>query len=152
MRLWTIHPRYLDGKGLVALWREALLAKAVLSGRTRGYHHHPQLSRFRAQPDPIRCVDTYLAAVHGEACARGYRFDGSKIGRPRTPQRLAATTGQLAYEWRHLRRKLRTRSPAWEREIRAVVIPDPHPLFMIVPGPVAPWERARARLGREDHQ
>jgi hypothetical protein len=152
MRLWTVHPRYLDGKGLVALWREALLAKAVLCGRTRGYHHHPQLARFRAQPDPIACVDTYLAAVHGEAHARGYRFDRSKIGRSRSRRLLAATTGQLAYEWRYLRRKLSIRSPAWAREIRAVLSPDPHPLFMIVPGPIAPWERARSRPGREDQR
>ena len=30
MRLWTLHPKYLDAQGLVALWREALLARAVL--------------------------------------------------------------------------------------------------------------------------
>jgi hypothetical protein len=152
MRLWTVHPRYLDGKGLVALWREALLAKAVLCGRTRGYHHHPQLARFRAQPDPIACVDRYLAAVYGEANARGYRFDGSKIGRPRTRRLLTETTGQLAYEWRHLRRKLRIRSPAWEREIPVVSSPDPHPLFVIVPGPIAPWERIPAVTRQEDHR
>jgi len=37
MRLWTIHPKYLDAKGLVALWRETLLAKHVLEGKTPGY-------------------------------------------------------------------------------------------------------------------
>ncbi|HKX52383.1 MAG TPA: pyrimidine dimer DNA glycosylase/endonuclease V [Nitrosospira sp.] len=37
MRLWTLHPRYLDTKGLVAAWREALLAQKVLSGLTSGY-------------------------------------------------------------------------------------------------------------------
>jgi len=30
MRLWTIHPKYLDRQGLLALWREALLAQKVL--------------------------------------------------------------------------------------------------------------------------
>jgi hypothetical protein len=43
MRLWSLHPQYLDPQGLVALWREALLAQAVLRGKTRGYKHHPQL-------------------------------------------------------------------------------------------------------------
>ena len=43
MRLWSIHPRYLDSMGLVALWREALLAQAVLRGETKGYKFHPQL-------------------------------------------------------------------------------------------------------------
>ncbi|HEU5178767.1 MAG TPA: pyrimidine dimer DNA glycosylase/endonuclease V, partial [Burkholderiales bacterium] len=32
MRLWSLHPKYLDARGLVALWREALLAQAVLRG------------------------------------------------------------------------------------------------------------------------
>ncbi|MDI3502728.1 MAG: hypothetical protein PWR13_285 [Archaeoglobi archaeon] len=27
MRLWSIHSKYLDAKGLVAVWREGLLAK-----------------------------------------------------------------------------------------------------------------------------
>lgn len=30
MRLWSIHPCYLDSKGLIALWRESLLAQACL--------------------------------------------------------------------------------------------------------------------------
>ena len=48
-------------QGLVALWREALLARAVLRGKTRGYRHHPQLHRFRAsatpvvEPQPVSC-------------------------------------------------------------------------------------------------
>ncbi|MEN6399799.1 MAG: pyrimidine dimer DNA glycosylase/endonuclease V, partial [Rectinema sp.] len=29
MRLWTLHPQYLDQKGLTAAWREGLLAKKV---------------------------------------------------------------------------------------------------------------------------
>ena len=37
MRLWSLHPRYFDSKGLTAAWREALLARAVLTGQTRGY-------------------------------------------------------------------------------------------------------------------
>jgi hypothetical protein len=32
MRLWSLHPRYLDAKGLQAVWREGLLAKKVLQG------------------------------------------------------------------------------------------------------------------------
>jgi hypothetical protein len=33
MRLWSLHPEYLDANGLVALWREALLAQAFLQGK-----------------------------------------------------------------------------------------------------------------------
>jgi hypothetical protein len=83
MRLWTLHPRYLDTQGLVALWREALLAKAVLDGRTRGYRHHPQLTRFRAHPASRAAINAYLAAIHAESEARGYAFDRGKVGRLR---------------------------------------------------------------------
>src|SRR5277367_3724614 len=79
MRLWTIHPQYLDPQGLVALWREALLARAVLRGQTRGYRHHPQLERFRAHASPRRAISAYLAAIHSEATERGYTFDKGKI-------------------------------------------------------------------------
>jgi hypothetical protein len=66
MRLWTLHPRYLDAQGLVALWREALLARAVLRGETRGYRHHPQLLRFQAHAQPRTAISVFLAGVHAE--------------------------------------------------------------------------------------
>ncbi len=141
MRLWTLHPRYLDSQGLVALWREALLAKAVLRGETRGYKHHPQLARFRAHTSPRSAINAYLAAVHAEATARGYAFDRRKIGPRRRVAPIAATSGQVAYEWKHLMKKLAVRNrrlhARWRRARRA----DCHPLFRRVPGPVADWER-----------
>src|SRR5579862_5032823 len=79
MRLWTLHPKYLDAKGLVALWREALLAQKVLRGKTKGYRHHPQLARFKAHENPVVALAAYLREVHKEAKRRGYAFDGSKI-------------------------------------------------------------------------
>src|SRR5208283_119241 len=111
MRLWTLHPKYLDARGLVALWREALLAQKVLSGATRGYRHHPQLIRFAGQKNPPATLAAYLAAVHEEAGRRKYRFDASKIGRRRVRGKLKETHGQLLYEWRHLKRKLKRRHP-----------------------------------------
>lgn len=141
MRLWTLHPRYLDPQGLVALWREALLAKAVLNAKTRGYRHHPQLVRFRAHASPRAAINAYLAAVHAEATARGYTFDRSKIGRVRRVTPIAVASGQVAHEWKHLMRKLAKRNPPlhrrWRRARRAAI----HPLFRRVRGPVADWER-----------
>jgi hypothetical protein len=141
MRLWTIHPRHLDAKGLVALWREALLAQKVLQGRTRGYKHHPQLKRFLATPRPVAAVATYLVAVHQEALRRGYEFDESKIASLKFRGRIAETRGQLRYEWNHLKRKLRDRAPAHHRICAALLSPDPHPLFRIVNGPIREWEK-----------
>jgi hypothetical protein len=141
MRLWTLHPRYLDPRGLVALWREALLAQQVLLGRTRGYRAHPQLTRFRARPDPAAAIAAYLEGVLVEAAARGYRFDAAKIGASGAVQKIAETEGQLRYEWEHLRAKLAARDPARHALLLRVRSPEPHPLFTIVPGPVRDWER-----------
>ncbi|MFC4554777.1 pyrimidine dimer DNA glycosylase/endonuclease V [Georgenia faecalis] len=139
MRIWSLHPRHLDRQGLTACWREALLAQAVLAGRTRGYRHHPQLERFRACPDPLAAIGAYLGAVAAEAGGRGYSFDVGRIDRAAQPVPLLdVTDGQLAYEWGHLRAKLAVRSP--ERLAALAGAPEPHPLFRVVPGPVAAWE------------
>jgi hypothetical protein len=143
MRLWTLHPKYLDPQGLVALWREALLARAVLRGETRGYRHHPQLQRFHEQAAARSAINAYLAAVLAEAETRGYAFDRRKVGPVRGRLVIRSTTGQLGYEWRHLLRKLKTRKPTLYRRWRGVESPDPHPMFRIDSGPVEPWERTR---------
>jgi hypothetical protein len=143
MRLWTIHPKYLDAAGLVAAWREGLLAQQVLRGRTRGYRFHPQLIRFKSHTEPRACISRYLRGVYDEARARGYRFDGSKIGRHSKGVVLSETLGQLLHEWRHLKRKLKLRAPEQFGRVRRVRKPDPHPLFRIVSGGVRTWERPR---------
>jgi hypothetical protein len=142
MRLWSLHPQYLDAKGLVALWREALLARAVLRGETRGYLHHPQLERFREHASPCSAINAYLAAVHDEATARGYHFDQTKVGPVGTIPTIPVTSGQLAYEWCHLQNKLAVRSPAVHAQWSEVTTPACHPLFRCEPGRVASWERA----------
>ena len=141
MRLWTLHPRYLDPKGLVALWREALLAQAVLAGATRGYRHHPQLERFRACRRPLAAIGAYLEHVRREAETRGYAFDGSRILEPGARNRLRASRGQIQFERRHLERKLAARHPDSLPRLRQGALAA-HPLFRIVPGGVAAWERA----------
>jgi len=142
MRLWTLHPRHLDAAGLVALWREALLAQAVLLGRTRGYTRHPQLQRFQAAADPVAPIGAYLRAVADEAKTRGYSFDVARILAPeRAVPRIVETKGQLLYEWEHLGRKLQRRSSAWYRDRVAGAQPAAHPLFRIVAGGVRDWER-----------
>lgn len=140
MRLWSLHPSALDARGLVALWREALLAQKVLRGLTRGYRHHPQLERFRAHPKPVAAIASYLGAVSEEAVRRGYHFDARKIGTGRTTVRIAVTRGQLAYERKHLLLKLKVRAPKDYAARRKRKI-GTHPLFRLTPGAVASWER-----------
>ncbi len=141
MRLWSLHPRYLDPQGLVALWREALLARAVLRGKTKGYRHHPQLDRFRAHPAPRAAISMYLRAVHAEAGERGYDFDASKVGAGRSGARIAVTQGQIEHEWQHLLRKLSTRNPSLYRRWRSVRAPECHPFMRKRAGEIEPWER-----------
>lgn len=147
MRLWSLHPRYLDTKGLVALWREGLLARAVLDGRTRGYQRHPQLERFRAHAAPLAAIDAYLAVVVEESLIRGYRFDAGKLGPVLAVEPIEVTAGQLALEWRHLGDKLALRSPDTLARWAGTAEPECHPLLRCVPGPVAAWERAQPGPG-----
>ncbi|WP_298458968.1 pyrimidine dimer DNA glycosylase/endonuclease V [uncultured Cellulomonas sp.] len=183
MRIWSVHPGYLDRQGLTACWREGLLVQKVLTGTTKGYRNHPQLRRFRAAGDgaamsepvpggegsgahvapapgltPGRhargtaldvvpddgagpAISTYLHGVVDEATRRGYTFDRTLVLGAAVPDlRLEVTDGQLAYEWEHLRAKLTVRSPEIGKLWADVVVPDAHPLFHVVPGPVAEWE------------
>lgn len=151
MRLWSVHPRYLDARGLTALWREALLARAVLQGKTKGYRHHPQLQRFRNHPAPRAALNAYLRAIHAEAEARGYSFSKRKLGPRRARVVLEVTRGQLRYEWQHLLRKLKARSPPLHVRWRRLAAPRAHPIFRIVPGGVAAWERTLSAVAARAH-
>ena len=148
MRIWSLHPKYLDALGLVALWREALLAQAVLKGKTKGYLHHPQLGRFRGSDSPAGSIVGYLRVVHAEAVTRGYDFNAAKIGRSRASGRIAVTRGQLDFEWRHLMNKLRTRDPKRRALLAGVRCPRPHPLFRVIRGGVADWEKGASSKTR----
>lgn len=140
MRIWSIHPKYLDVKGIVALWREALLAKNVLEGKTKGYKSHPQLNRFKAASAPVAAINQYLAAVYEEAERRGYHFDKNKINWEFEPIKINVTSGQMNYERQHLLNKLSVRDKEKYSELSKISILLPHPIFQIVDGEVEEWE------------
>ena len=141
MRIWSIHPKYLDSKGLVALWRETLLAKHVLEGKTSAYKHHPQLTRFTESTDPIVYINHYLISVYDEAVVRGYNFDRNKINVTSEPGKLTVSVGQVIYETEHLLNKLSVRDIQRFDQFKAVKLVKPHPLFVVVDGDIAKWER-----------
>jgi len=142
MRLWTLHPCYLDSKGLLALWREALLARDVLRGRTKGYRRHPQLERFRDHPAPDDAIAVYLWHIYQEARKRGYAFDAGKVRKPPAgTKRIAVNAGQVQYEVRHLAKKLAVRDAAKRRALCASAQVKLHPLFRVRPGALEEWER-----------
>ena len=140
MRLWSLHPGYLDSKGLVALWREALLAKAVLKGETRGYKNHPQLLRFKDSEYPVDLINRYLSHVFDEALCRGYDFDGKKIDPFMQIGELTVSDKQIEYELQHLLNKLRTRDKSGFKRLSSEENINPHPLFRIVAGEIENWE------------
>jgi hypothetical protein len=141
LRLWSLHPKYLDAKGLVALWREGLLAKKVLENRTRGYRNHPQLDRFRKLVSTLSYINAYLHYVCDEADQRGYKFDRSKLlQRVSEIPKAPVQSGQIAFEWGHLLNKLKTRSPEKYGIVKLIKNPNVHPIFKKVRGGVEPWE------------
>jgi len=142
MRLWSLHPKYLDAKGVVALWREGLLAKAVVQGRTRGYRNHPQLVRFRNHPKPVAAVNEYLHHVLREGQNRGYCFDQSKLMASGPVEPMAVTAGQLGYEFHHLLSKLKNSDPSRFDQLSRLEESEPHPVFIVIPGQTEGWEKA----------
>ena len=135
-----MHPKYLDTKGLVALWRETLLAKHVLEGKTKGYKNHPQLNRFKEAPAPLDCINQYLSVVYKEALRRGFNFAKDKIKWEFKPTTLTVTTGQLYYEKEHLLNKLILRDKAQYEVLLNETNFVPHPLFRVIEGEVEDWE------------
>ena len=145
MRLWTISFKYLDAKGLVALWREALLAKNVLAGLTKGYKNHPQLDRFYAHENALEAINAYLAEVYAQACTRGYKFDAAKVGEfdERNLAKIAVSRGQIEYEFAFLQKKLKSRDiKAYERNLSVKNI-EIASIFKEVEGGIEPWEKVK---------
>lgn len=143
MRIWSLHPKYLDCKGLVALWRETLLAKHVLEGKTTGYRTHPQLIRFKQAHSPVDCINHYLAQVYKEATERGYNFNRDKINWDINPSTLTVSHGQMKYETTHLLKKLRLRSSKSYLELVKETNVEPHPMLIVVEGGIEEWEQVK---------
>ncbi len=140
MRIWSIHLKYLDAKGLVALWRETLLAKNVLENKTKGYKKHPQLIRFKKSDNPLFAINQYLAEVHKEATSRNYNFNSEKIDWNFIPTKINVTDKQLEYEFAHLLKKLEKRDPERYKQIRDVDKIEHLAIFNLIEGDIEDWE------------
>jgi hypothetical protein len=152
MRLWSIHPKYLDKAGLVACWREALLAQVVLEGKTKGYKNHPQLDRFKKCENPINMIGKYLLQIYFEGKARGYKFDDKKINSYIGElEYFPVTEGQLDFEFKHLQNKLWNRdkrqwhinakdSERFSIDITVVQI-ESNSIFIVTQGKKESWEK-----------
>lgn len=141
MRIWSIHPKYLDTKGLLALWRETLLAKHVLEGKTKGYKNHPQLQRFKKTQNPIDSINEYLFYVYEQANERSFNFNKEKINFNFTKSELTVTKGQVEYERLHLLNKLKSRDINKFNEFSKIKEFELHPVFRLTEGDVEYWEK-----------
>lgn len=140
MRIWSLHPSLLDTKGLVALWRETLLAKHVLEGKTKGYTNHPQLNRFKATENPIFAINYYLSEVQKEAEKRGYNFDRTKIDWNFKPISIDVNDKQVEYEFQHLLKKLEIRDIQKFENLKNIKKIKLHPMFKEIKGEIEDWE------------
>jgi len=143
MRIWSIHPKYLDSKGLIALWREALLAKNVLECKTIGYVNHPQLDRFKNSQNPLEAINQYLSNVYDEAVVRQFKFDSTKFRKPNLSLLLEVSEGQIIFEFKHLLFKLKSREINLYEKLKETKTIMPHPMFKIVKGEIENWERVK---------
>ncbi|MBU5678634.1 MAG: pyrimidine dimer DNA glycosylase/endonuclease V [Candidatus Aenigmatarchaeota archaeon] len=145
MRLWSLHPKYLDSIGLVALWRESLLAKKVLEGKTKGYKDHPQLIRFKNYKDSLVAINAYLYEIYKEGIRRNYKFDDKKILQIEAKGIISVSSEQIKYEFEHLLRKLRKRNKKKYRELLKIKRNEieVNPIFKIVTGDIESWEKVK---------
>ena len=145
MRLWSLHPCYLDRLGLVSVWREALLAKAVLENKTKRYKTHPQLNRFKKCEKPIEAINCFLKHVYDESKIRGYKFDFSKIG-PYDPSiSIPVTNGQIKHEFHHLQYKLNKRDKDKYQELKKLSKSEIkiNPIFSRIEGGIESFEKIK---------
>lgn len=145
MRLWSLHPSLMDTKGLVALWRESLLAKKVLENRTKGYRNHPQLTRFKCCNHPMDAINYYLSGIYKEAVRRKYKFDRTKIDWTFKKKKITVTTAQLEYELEHLKKKI-VRTPG-HTIIKSKKMH--HPLFRVIAGEIENWEIISSKITKD---
>lgn len=143
MRLWSIAPELLDSKGLVACWRESLLALNVLQGKTKGYKNHPQLNRFKRAEDPIQSVCNYLHTLCDEADRRGYKFNRNKIPYKQSViAKISVTVGQVDYEFNFLKNKVLHRTGKWKHN-KYPSLESVNETFYLVDGDVEDWEKVK---------
>jgi len=144
MRLWSLHPKYLDRQGLLAVWREGLLAKKVLEGKTRGYKHHSQLIRFTNTKEPLAFINNYLEGIYQEAKNRGYNFQVDKIKPLKIiKKKITVNNDQVVYEFKHLLAKLKVRDNKKYKELKKIVKVQVHSLFKEVIGNIEDWEKIK---------
>lgn len=111
MRLWSIHPKYLDKHALIALWREGLLAQKALSGKGLVDEANVQLVRFKKSANPVRAIGSYLSFVASEGAKQGCKLNHERILQPNFEAKFMTTdVAQMELEVEQLKARMKTRN------------------------------------------
>lgn len=132
MCLWSVHPQYLDKHGLMALWREGLLAQKALCASAAVSQSNPQLRRFKNNDNPLRAIGTYLSFVAAEGARQGYNLNHEKILYPNFDQEvIPVDASQIAFEAERLKNKLRIRDKLKFKQLSSSRDIAANPIFNI---------------------
>ena len=134
MNLWSFHPKYLDEKGLRAVWQDALFAQNVLSGRIKDHRkYYPQLMKFNNYFEPLAAIGAYLGFIYDDGVERGIIFQEHKImHRSKRENIFQVDRERLEDEFEQYKRKMQTVSMLQTAKLRQVSKVEPHPIFEVV--------------------
>jgi len=80
MKIYLMHPSYLDSKRLVETWRSSVLIKNVLIGKGgKNLFYNKYVCLFSRSHYPINFIIRYMIDVKAEADKRDFKFDSGLI-------------------------------------------------------------------------
>lgn len=141
MRIWSIHPSYLDSAGINGCWRESLLAQKILNGHNFSYKNHSQMKRFYSDRESLLAIGTYLYYIYLESVKRNYNYDFNKILYFNNNYKMQVTENQLLYEFNLLQWKLKKRNYKKYLENKNIKEIFPNNIFDVKEGQIESWEK-----------
>ncbi|OQB09054.1 MAG: hypothetical protein BWY21_00959 [Parcubacteria group bacterium ADurb.Bin216] len=152
MRLWSIHPVYLDDIGLSRCYYEGIGGLKTMLGMQR----HPQLNRFKQSKDPVNNLKYYLIHVYTESVFREKDYKHFELLedlclKSYKPDYIPVSNKQLEFEIRWLVGKMSTeRCYNSHQKIERLMYDYQnknissltHHLFNVVDGEIEDWERS----------
>lgn len=143
MRVWTIHPKYLNRKELSACWHDGLRALKVLSEPEKYQRFYEGLSVFRVQSEPVYALAKYLQAIGKEGVKRGLQMDLSLL--PEVPKdfrlKIPVSEERIASERKLLTKRLAGLGRWHLRKFQSMLPGRTNPLFFVQnDNHPSPWE------------
>jgi hypothetical protein len=141
MRIWSIHPKYLDSKELLNLWNETIQAKNEFLTKFSGHFSNKQLERFLDLKNPLEAINSYMSSIYREAVKRDFSVDDSFMDWDFDDSiQIPVTAGQISHEISKLKSRLRERDEKKLQKLNGRTFLELHPIFYSVPGTIEEWE------------